>query len=247
MKKIVVLFATAVVAMAFAANASAQLSVGAGYGLASHTRITKTGNTTNKIDPLNMSGFYVNGTYEINFLSKNWGDLSVAPGLTYAFYGKCISEESYKEEGITFSEKSSRRDHYLDVPVHVKYAYNVIPGTLKLAAFAGPVFSFGLAATSIEKLEEGNDWIKARSSLYTGKYVVKSSVSEDNASGDEGDTNYSIFDLKLGVGISATLFEKLDFRVAYNVGLLNRVTEKIDGVKAISHTNVLQIGVAYNF
>ena len=74
--------ATAVVAMAFAANASAQLSVGAGYGLASHTRITKTGNTTNTVDPLNMSGFYVNGTYEINFLSKNWGDLSVAPGLT---------------------------------------------------------------------------------------------------------------------------------------------------------------------
>ena len=247
MKKIVVLFATAVVAMAFAANASAQLSVGAGYGLASHTAAIKGDGAKITADPTNMSGFYVNGTYEINFLSKNWGDLSVAPGLTYSFYGKCLEEESEREEGISYQYKNSRRDHYLDVPVHVKYAYNVVPGTLKLAAFAGPVFSFGLAATDIEKTKLGDEWTKSRSSLYTGKYVVKSSAAEENISGDDGDTNYSIFDLKLGVGISATLFEKLDFRVAYNVGLLNRVTEKIDGVKAISHTNVLQIGVAYNF
>lgn len=243
MKKIVVLFATAVVAMAFAASASAQLSVGAGYGLASHTRITKTGNTTNTVDPLNMSGFYVNGTYEINFLSKNWGDLSVAPGLTYAFYGKCISEESTKEDGISFSEKSSRRDHYLDVPVHVKYAYNVIPGTLKLAAFAGPVFSFGLSSKTIMREEYGNDYTVSRLGNYSGKYVVKSSFAEDNEKGDLGDTGYSMFDLKFGFGIAATIFEKIDFRIAYNVGILDRYSSD----SYSSHTNVLQIGVAYNF
>lgn len=243
MKKIVVLFATAVVAMAFAASASAQLSVGAGYGLASHTSKYKVGNTTTIDKPTNMNGFYVGGTYDINFLSKNWGDLSVAPGLTYSFYGKLISSESYKDEGINVSDKESLREHYLDVPVHVKYAYNVVPGTLKLAAFAGPVFSFGLSSKTIMREEYGNDYTVSRLGNYSGKYVVKSSFAEDNEKGDLGDTGYSMFDLKFGFGIAATIFEKIDFIIAYNVGILDRYSSD----SYSSHTNVLQIGVAYNF
>ena len=32
-----------------------------------------------------------------------------------------------------------------------------------------------------------------------------------------------------------------------NLGLLDRMTEKVEGYNRISHTNVFQIGVAYNF
>lgn len=249
MKKIIITLATVIAAMALAANASAQLSVGAGYGLASHTAVDKTPNSVTKADPTNMSGFYVGAAYGWNFLSRNWGDLSLQPGLTYSFYGKCIEQENTNVEGFEASYKGSRRDHYLDVPVHVKYAYDVVPGTLKLSAFAGPVFSFGLGATLIEREESGDNYSNTRFNMYTGKFKTTGKLAGNkfSESGGDGDTNYSMFDIKLGLGISATLFEMFDVRIAYNLGLLDRMTEKVEGYNRISHTNVFQIGVAYNF
>lgn len=54
-------------------------------------------------------------------------------------------------------------------------------------------------------------------------------------------------DLKLGIGVAATVFDRFDVRAAYNIGLLNRMGGKTDNIKSSLHTNVFQIGVAYNF
>ena len=246
MKKVSFVLAAVIAAMCLTTNANAQIGVHVGYNLINHTEGIAMGNSTYDYDPTNLNGFYVNGSYNLEFLSKKWGELSVEPGLTYSFGSKILSSE--KTGNI--STKELRRDHCLNIPVNIKYAYDIIPGTLKLSAFAGPVLSFGLAANTIEEVQLGKEWTMSTINLYTGHFSTESSKTELNISGNEGDTGYSFFDLRLGIGINATILEKYNVRIGYDIGLLNRTAGmKIAdaSVKYISHTNIFHVGVGYIF
>ena len=202
-------------AMFFAVDAYAQLGVGVGYNLL---------NTTQKLadesDDESLNGFYVEATYDFNFLEAKWGSLGIQPGLRYSFAGETESEQM---PGLT--TRASLTEHYLDIPVNVKYSYDIMPSTLKAYAFAGPVFSCGLASSLKVK---AND-----SSVKTNNYK---------------DTEYGRFDIKLGLGAGVTLMEKFDVKLGYNIGLLNRYTgEQIDNFKSKTHTGVFYVGVGFNF
>ena len=202
-------------AMFFAVDAYAQLGVGVGYNLL---------NTTQKLadesDDDSLNGFYLEATYDFNFLEAKWGSLGIQPGLRYSFAGETESEEM---QGLT--ARASLTEHYLDIPVNVKYSYDIMPSTLKAYAFAGPVFSCGLASSLKVK---AND-----STAKTNNYK---------------DTTYGRFDIKLGLGAGVTLMEKFDVKLGYNIGLLNRYTgEQIDNFKYKTHTGVFYVGVGFNF
>lgn len=245
MKKLTLFFAAAVVAMAFAADADAQISVGAGYGLANHNLKIggeKMDSEDSYLDT-GMSGFWIGATYDYNIMKASWGDLAVQSGLTYGFYGKKFDEEEV--EGSRF--KTSRRDHYLDIPVNVKWSYDVLPGKLKAHAFAGPAFSFGLGSNVLSKTESGDDYYKSRYNLYNGK--VKTEYRTGDQTGKESDKSdplFSMFDLKFGIGIGATVLDLFDVKLGYNIGLLNRYKGE-DKKNIKSHTDVFYLGVAYNF
>ena len=245
MKRFIVSFAAVVVAMAFAASANAQISVGAGFGHMTRTGKAVSGNISEKIDPVGLSGFYVNGNYTFSLLSKNWGELALQPGLTYQFGANVEREEEagIKGKGI-FSE------HYLDIPVNVRYSYDIKPGTIKLHAYAGPVLSFGLASIEKVKVELEEGCLITKTNLYTGKYSIKSSDKSMNETGKSDEySGYSFFDLKLGIGLGATIKDKYEVKIGYNFGLLNRTAgmKVASDHKFISRTHVLQIGVGYNF
>ena len=245
MKRFFVSFAAAVVAMAFAASANAQISVGAGFGHMTRTGKAVSGNISEKIDPVGLSGFYVNGNYTFSLLSKNWGELALQPGLTYQFGANVEREE---EAGI--KGKRTISEHYLDIPVNVRYSYDIKPGTIKLHAYAGPVLSFGLASIEKAKVELEEGWLISKTNLYTGKYSIKSTDKSMNETGKSDEASgYSFFDLKLGIGLGATIEDKYEVKIGYNFGLLNRTAGmNVDSDnKFISRTHVLQIGVGYNF
>ena len=245
MKRFFTVFALAVAAMAFAVGAKAQISVGAGYGLATHVlKAVASEGDVQETESDGLNGFYINALYNFDFLSMNWGVLSLQSGLTYSYYGTSDSEDE-EVLGVPTYYKTSFNEHYLDVPVNVKYSYDLLPGTLKLSAFAGPVFSFGLSSAEIDRVEMGDDWSKVVTNNYTGKVTTKTEtagkLSESTVEGNG--TGYRMFDLKLGLGIAATVFDKLDVKLAYNIGLLDRY--KADALRW--HTNVFTVGVAWNF
>ena len=252
MRRILTFVFAAVAAMALAIDSSAQISVGVGYGMASHNAKYRYDKTWEKADPTNMSGFWIAGTYDFNFMSASWGDLAVQPGLTYSFYGKVLDKEKDKENDGISTAKSSRRDHYLDIPVNVKYSYDLLPGTLKLHAYAGPVFSFGLAAYAISDVNISSDGYKfsqySKLNLYNGNVTSRTDNNGEKSNGKEkGDgTDYSMFDLKLGLGIGATVLDMFDVKIGYDIGLLNRYTGEVKKDQK-THTNVFYLGVAYNF
>lgn len=224
-------FILAAAAMFLAVDANAQLGVGIGYNhLNNVTRLA------DEKDNEGLDGFYVEATYDWNFLDKGWGSLGLQPGLRYTFAG-----ESDSDEVLGVVTREAIAEHYLDVPVNVKYSYDL--GSVKLSAFVGPVFSFGLS--SVNKVSADDYVMKYYN--YTGKTVTKGSGSS-SAVKPEGDPAYGRFDLKLGVGVGATFLENLNVKLGYNFGMLNRYTgPKSDNFKSSIHTGVFYVGVGFNF
>lgn len=244
MKKIFIICSAVIAAMTLTTNADAQISVSAGYNLISHTTKIKGGESTST--PQQLSGIFINGSYCYELMTEEWGVLSVEPGLTWSFGSTKIANQ---DVGRAISgSREKRREHYLDLPINARYDYDLMPGKVKLSGFAGPIISFGLAS-SLKSREEWDDtWIVNKQNLYTGKYTVKSSDKSLNSTGDMGETHYSRFDIKLGLGIGATVLEKYNVRLGYNIGLLNRAPGYVTGdYKFVQHTNVFYFGVGYNF
>jgi hypothetical protein len=214
MKKIYFILSAAM--MFFAINANAQFGVGVGYNLLNNT--TK---AAGESDDDSLNGFFIEGTYDFNFLEAKWGSLGLQPGVRYTFGGETDTEEI---AGI--KTKASLAEHYLDIPVNVKYSYEFIQSKLKAYAFAGPVFSLGLASTAAASVEDNKEKIN-----------------------NYKDTEYGRFDLKLGIGAGVTLAEKFNVKLGYNIGMLNRYTgEQLSKDNKLStHTGVFFVGVGYNF
>ena len=213
MKKICFILVAA--AMFIAVDAKAQLGVGVGYNL-----LNTTTTLADESDDESLNGFYVEATYGFNFLNKKWGTLGIEPGIRYTF-----GAEAEQEEILGVKTRASLTEHYLDIPVHVKYGYEILPSKLSVHAFAGPVFSVGLAST-----------IKVSADDTT----VKTSNYEDS--------DYGRFDLKIGLGAGITIAERFNVKVGYNFGLLNRYTgEQVDDYKYKAHTGVFYVGAGFCF
>lgn len=213
MKKICFILVAA--AMFIAVDAKAQLGVGVGYNL-----LNTTTTFADESDDESLNGFYVEATYGFNFLNKKWGTLGIEPGIRYTF-----GAEAEQEEILGVKTRASLTEHYLDIPVHVKYGYEVLPSKLSVHAFAGPVFSVGLASTS--KVSADDTTVK------TNNYE---------------DSDYGRFDLKIGLGAGITIAERFNVKVGYNFGLLNRYTgEQVDDYKYKAHTGVFYVGAGFCF
>ena len=208
MKKIYFILAVAA-AMLFAAEASAQIGVGVGYNLLNSVRKDADLQDTNE-----LNGFYVEATYDFNFLEKTWGELGIQPGVRFSYAGAHDSDEL-----LGVHTKSSWDETYLDVPVFVKYSREL--NKMGLFVFAGPVFSCGLSSDS---------------KVGTNDVVTKINVYERDA--------YGRFDLKLGVGFGVTCVDKLNVKLGYNFGLLNRNLGEFD---LTYRTGVLYAGIGFAF
>lgn len=214
MKRIYFILATA--AIFLAVNANAQIGVGIGYNLLNTTQTLG-----DESDDGSLNGFYIEATYDFNFMEKSWGSLGLQPGIRYTFGAETDSEEL---PGLT--TRYSLAEHYLDVPVNVKYAYDAIPTKLKVYAFAGPVISVGLASSLSTSVNDG---------------IVKTNNYKD--------TEYGRFDIKFGVGAGVTVVENLNVKLGYNIGMLNRYTgEQLSkDLKYKKNTGVFYLGVGFNF
>lgn len=213
-------------------DANAQLTVGAGYN---HEVMTERAGGDDESEGLD--GFYIEATYDWDFLEDYWGLLAIQPGLRFSYMGNSESEELM---GVKM--RSSLNETYFDIPVHVKYSYPL--GDLKLSAFAGPVFSLGLSSSAKFTMKgDGEDYM-TKVSLYTGKTVSKGDDGGYDAELDGSATDYARFDLKLGVGVGASIADVISVKAGYNFGLLNRYTGEYDYK---IHTGVFYVGLGFSF
>lgn len=204
MKKIFAAAAAALMMLA-AGNAYAQISVGAGY-LNSTLSSKYNGNKVSEGARGAMNGFYLGASYNLRF-----GEFGVAPGLYYSFLGG---------SDTVLNVTTGATEMAINVPVNLNYGYDL--NGVRLFAFAGPTFQFGLMS----------------------KTKTKSNPAiETNYYGDN--SNYGRFNIYLGGGLGAELMEQIQITVGFDYGILNLYRGNDD--KAKQHRYNLKIGVAYLF
>lgn len=230
MKKIYIVLIS-IAAMMLTVDTYAQISVGAGYNSGINT--TKAGGER---DSESLGGFYVEGTCDLTFLQKGWGTLALQPGVKFTYYG-----DTEKEELMGVKSRLSFRETYFDIPVLVKYSYDL--PDFSVYGFAGPVFSFGL--TSVTKMTQKGDNIDSMWKYYnySGKTVTKGDDVGTGTIGGKG-TDYRAFDTKIGIGVGITVMETVGIKVGYNIGLINRYK---NASEFSSRTGVFYVGAAYCF
>lgn len=235
MKKIYFAIA-ALVAMLFATEANAQLTVGAGYN---HEVMTE--KVLGDSESEGLDGFYLEATYDLDFLDEYWGMLALQPGVKFSYAAEIESEEFM---GMTM--KSTFAETYFNIPVLLKYSYPI--GDLKLSAFAGPVLSLGLTSSAKLTVRGDDGKYTTKYNLYNGKTTTQGDDLGLDSSLDSTISDYGRFDLKLGLGIGATIADVIGVKLGYDIGLLNKYTgEQYEGETYKVHTGVFYVGVGISF
>lgn len=233
MKKFYFIVAS-LVAMFLTVRAEAQITVGAGYNLG-----TLTQRFNGESDSEGLGGFYLEATYDWDFMNGGWGIIGLQPGVRFSYMG-----DSEKEEGAGLKTVASFNETYLDIPVNVRYSYYL--GPVKLSAFAGPVFSVGLSSVRKSRVTGNLAGQEVDYTIKYHQYSGKTVTEGTDAPSASPAMDYARFDLKLGVGFGANFMERFNVKLGYNFGLLNRYTgEQRDKMKL--HTGVFYVGLGYSF
>ncbi len=187
-----------------------------GY-LNSTWRLKPTEGSVEKSQP--MSGFYVGLIKDMRLFAG----LSIQPGLSYYYLN---SRESREEVGFNIAGTST--EHMLNIPVHIKYTFDIIPA-LSLYIFAGPTMSVGLAAT--DKISVTGEFmgVGVEGSMKYDSYTGK--VKTENFSDEVADalnqylpqTRMNRFDVLMGGGIGLDLVKFITVKGGFDYGLLNRL------------------------
>ena len=207
-----------------------QMEVSAGY-----SNIVTSDKSEGVAFKSDLKGAYVGFSYDFNLLKAQWGLLSLEPGarLSYAIESNPVAE-------FELLEKDALKESYLDIPLNVKYSYKL--NYITVSAFVGPAFSLGITSTSLHCYDK----YMYKTWNYKGVQEMKGAESEDTEY--KGISDYSRYDVKLGLGLGFTFMDRFSFKAAYNFGLLNRYNGlQVLGSKISRHTNVFNIGLGYRF
>ena len=193
-----------------------------------------------KSDP--MSGFYVGLVKDLRLFAG----LSIQPGLYYSYLNT-----AEKEEIPSFNLSSSYTEHGLNLPIHIKYTFDIVPA-FGVYVFAGPTLSLGLAAnTKISFTGEalGNTMtFDAIYNSYTGK-TKSENIPEESL--DQIDrylpqTRMNRFDVLMGGGIGLNLVKFVTVKGGFDYGLLNRFNEDMADAGTLNRMQFyISVGVMF--
>lgn len=205
-------------AFAFAAAAAdAQTGLEAGY-LNSRYSVKSDGAGASLSD-YSLNGFYVGFTDDVRLFAG----LHVQPGIYYSY-----QTDKSVEDVLGFRLNGGVTDHYLSVPVLLKYKFG-LPG-VKLYVFGGPTMSVGLV--SKQKFTVAGSFGGAvvngdiSYNYFTGNVrydgIELMADAEDPYRAMLPDFRYNRFDVQMGAGVGIELVSLIEIKAGYDWGLLNR-------------------------
>ena len=236
MKKLKSLLVLAVMAVA-GLNVSAKAGIEAGYMNMSYT-LSGDGF---KVSNPSLNGFYVGVSDDIRLVAG----LGIRVGLNYSYTADKSARSFIEELGM---KGTSEKDHYLNVPLRVRYNFTLVPKVLKIQAYAGPVFSVGLSHTqSFDFQATINDETLGGSlkyNYYTGKF--KSDAIDSAELEDSGLPTYKRFDVAMGGGVGIELINLIEVKVGYDWGLSERLKGDYAG-SASCKRNMFYVSLGLRF
>ena len=143
------------------------------------------------------------------------GEISLVPGVNLSFLLSGTDEISL----FSLPYRGQYRDININVPVELRYDFD-LASDADFFVYAGPTLSYGLSA----------------------KFMYKSLLSGASTADLYGD-KYSRINLGVNFGFGFVVFDNIQGKIGYTLGLLDR--NKADDVKL--KTSFLSLGVAYLF
>lgn len=171
-----------------------------------------------KSDP--MSGFYVGLVKDLRLFAG----LSIQPGLYYSYLNT-----AEKEEIPSFNLSSSYTEHGLNLPIHIKYTFDIVPA-FGVYVFAGPTLSLGLAATTKLSVSGSIAGNTLEGNLKYNAYTNK--LKSDNIPDEyvnlvnqylPQDRVMNRFDVLMGGGVGVNIIKFVTVKGGFDYGLLNRL------------------------
>lgn len=217
MKSIVKIIAAAVAGIFLTLDMSAGNGVEIGY-LHSSYRTNLNSDEMKTASP--MSGFQVGLMKDMNIVAG----LSLQSGLTYSYLNS-----AEKEEVPMFNITGSYTEHMLNIPIQVKYTFDIIPA-FGVYVFAGPTLSLGLAATTKLSVSGSIAGNTLEGNLKYNAYTNK--LKSDNIPDEyvnlvnqylPQDRVMNRFDVLMGGGVGVNIIKFVTVKGGFDYGLLNRL------------------------
>lgn len=165
-----------------------------------------------------LNGFYLGVTKDFTLIRHA---LFLQAGLYYTY----LNDERNKELAAGIKVIGDRTEHLLNLPVRVKYSYQITP-KIGVFAYAGPTFVAGLSSNLKYRAKLTEDHSVAASyGYYTGKVKSDDLPAAMQTWFDEQkpQSKYNRFDILMGGAIGAEFFKVLEVHLGYDWGLIDRL------------------------
>ena len=198
--------------------------------------------TDELVEKNGMNGLYVGVNH----------DATLIPGAAYfqtGFYYSYLNES--RRESLPFLPNKligDRSEHYINVPVRVKYVVPVAHW-LDVFAYAGPTFVAGLSSTLTYRTRLSEDKTAAVEYDYFSSKIKDKNIDEGVAewfASQLPDTRYRRLDVLLGGAVGALFVDVIEAHIGYDRGLINRNGGEFgDDFKTNRHQFYISVGVRF--
>ncbi|MGM9786810.1 MAG: outer membrane beta-barrel protein [Candidatus Cryptobacteroides sp.] len=213
-------FVAGIILMSAAFSAAAQKGLGLSVGYVSSASITRDADGDRSASPL-LNGLRVGASYDLNITRQ----FMFQPGVYYSYL------TDRRQLGVIeigdYYIADLVNEHFLNMPLHFKYNFEISDAVTGLYVFAGPTLTVGLSATSDIGVANKNssDYIgNAEFNYYTGAFSCDmGSISQNQLKDYFESQTFRRFDVVMGVGIGLEILDYLDVKLGYDWGLVNRL------------------------
>ena len=246
MKKFIILMvATLTFSSSFQAAAGGYrggIGTGISFGYTHSAYRTLDWATDELVEKNGLGGLYVGITHDKELIRNA---MFLETGLYYTYLN-----EARRESLSPLPHKliGDRSEHYLNVPLRVKYNFPVAHW-LDIFAYGGPTFVAGLSSTLTYRTRLSDDKTAAiEYNYYSGK-IQDRNIDELIAGWFGGmlpETCYRRFDMFLGGALGAEFLDALEVSIGYDWGLVNRNRGTFaDDFKTNRHQFYINLGVRF--
>ena len=186
--------ATAAALMLFSIDASAQLSIGAGFAKSDLKENVDLASVSQE-KTANANGLYFGADYTFKF---KYG-FGFTPGIEWVY----VADKNLKELGILNSNTETKfKEHYVNIPLDIDWGIDL--KVVRVFAFAGPTLSFNVSSKTTVAGSSTEDKVSTKDFL------------------EKLGGKYGAFDLMLGAGAGVDVLNMIRVKFGYDWGLVNR-------------------------
>ena len=236
----------AVILAAAGLAANAQISIQAGASV-SHQKMTQ--HDPYDRDDRGGIGAYAGVDYGIHIIKG----FHITPGLYYNF----THARHYQLGRYNLDERQA--DHQINIPVYLKYSFNLKPNKLDLYLYAGPVLSVGMASELAAHIDVSGFTYNLYIDNYSGAIrkltLTNYNINEEREQAliddfqpelDNRGITQRYIDLQIDGGIGFRFKDHWELRFGYSFGVFDRFNRAYGDTHDLQMTQYY-VGFGYRF